>query len=320
MVQTLTPEAFVRANTRLTSPPQVPEIRLHVAEEAFGLWAKTEKFLGRRQLAPPFWAFAWAGGQALARYVLDHSDLVRGRMVLDLATGSGLVAIAAARAGAARVTATDIDGLALAAFNLNAEANGVQPAGVLKDVLDGEAYPAEVVLAGDVFYEKSMADRVLGFLIRAQSSGAVVLVGDPNRAYLPRPSFELLATYRVDVTPALEDSLVKPTTVWRLGGLDRRDRVSERAEPASVRTWPQLLSGAAPRISIRPPAQETGQVPEPPVVDVSHRDLGHELGRKLRPALSGAVSPPGLDRLAGLPAARGHGEQSGGLSPRQRIC
>jgi predicted nicotinamide N-methyase len=167
--------------------------------------------------------------------VLDHPNLVRGRSVLDLATGSGLVAIAAARAEAATVTATDIDGLALAAFNLNAEANGVRATGVLQDVLDGEAFPADVVLAGDVFYEKSMADRVLGFLVRARSNGAVVLVGDPNRAYLPCPSFEPLATYRVDVTRALEDSLVKPTTVWRLGGLDRRGHVTERAEPPSGR-------------------------------------------------------------------------------------
>ena len=230
---TLTPEAFVRSNTRLASPPQVPEIRLHIADEALGLWGKIEDLLGRRDLPPPFWAFAWAGGQALARYVLDHPDLVRGRSVLDLATGSGLVAIAAARAGAATVTATDIDELALAAFDLNAEANGVQAMGVLQDVLDGEAFPADVVLAGDVFYEKSMADRVLGFLVRARSNGAVVLVGDPNRAYLPCPSFEPLATYRVDVTRALEDSLVKPTTVWRRGGQDRRGHVTERAEPAS---------------------------------------------------------------------------------------
>jgi predicted nicotinamide N-methyase len=232
---TLTPEAFVRANTRLASPPQVPEIRLHIADEALELWSKTEELLGRRDLPPPFWAFAWAGGQALARYVLDHPDLVRGRSVLDLATGSGLVAIAAARAGAATVIGIDIDGLALAAFSLNAEANGVQTRGVLQDVLDGEAFPADVVLAGDVFYEKSMADRVLGFLVRARSNGAVVLVGDPNRAYLPCPSFEHLATYRVDVTRALEDSLVKPTNVWRLGGLDRRGHVTEGAEPASGR-------------------------------------------------------------------------------------
>jgi predicted nicotinamide N-methyase len=207
--------AFVRANTRLLSPPHVPEIRLHLADEAFSLWRMTEEEFGLGDL-PPFWGFAWAGGQALARYLIDHPDLVRGRTVFDLASGSGIVAIAAAKAGAAAVAASDIDRLAISAIALNAELNDVMVAIVQDDLLDGDPGPAEVVLAGDVFYERSMADRVLPFLERARARGALVLVGDPDRALLPRPRFELVATYQVSVTPALEDSGIKRTTVWRL--------------------------------------------------------------------------------------------------------
>ena len=206
---------FVRAHTRIAPAPYVPEVRLHRADEAFTLWERTEDEAGEEGLPPPFWAFAWAGGQALGRYVLDHPELVRGRHVLDLAAGSGLVAIAAALAGAASVRASEIDVLAVAAIALNAEANGVAVDATLADVLDGDGAPADVVLAGDVFYERTFAGRVAQFLERAGSRGADVAVGDPGRAYLPRAGFERLASYDVPVVRALEDADVKRTTIWR---------------------------------------------------------------------------------------------------------
>jgi predicted nicotinamide N-methyase len=193
----------------------VPEVRLHLADEAFGLWQKTEELLGRTGLPLPFWAFAWAGGQALARYLLDHPDLVAGRRVFDLASGSGLVAIAAASAGAAAVTASEVDQLAVAAIALNAEANDVIVSCARGDALDGDGAGAEIVLAGDVFYERPMAGRVLPFLERARARGASVLIGDPGRTCLPPSRFEALATYEVPVTRATEDTELKLTTVWQ---------------------------------------------------------------------------------------------------------
>ena len=207
--------AFVRLHARLAPVAFVPEVRLHQADEPIGLWELTEGEF-RTDQPPPFWAFAWAGGQALARYVTDHPQLVTGRRVLDLASGSGLVAIAAARAGAAAVRAVEIDELAVAAVALNAEANGVRVDAELADVLDGDAGDAEVVLAGDVFYSEAMANRVLRFLLRATRSGARVLVGDPGRAFLPRDRFDELAGYDVPVSEALESVRVKRTTVWQL--------------------------------------------------------------------------------------------------------
>lgn len=207
--------AFICANTRLCPVPLVPEIRLYLADEPFGLWKKTEAELGDVDPAPPFWAFAWAGGVALARYVLDHPDVIRGRPVLDLASGSGLVAIAAAKAGAAAVTASEIDSFAIRAISLNAEANGVIVDDTLEDVLDGDGTGADVVLAGDVFYEKRLADRVLPFLQRVRARGAAALVGDPGRTYLPRRRFEALAAYDVPVARTVEDAEVKRTTVWQ---------------------------------------------------------------------------------------------------------
>lgn len=206
---------FVRAHTRLVAPSAVPEVLLHLADEPIELWERTEQERGR-ELPPPFWAFAWAGGQALARYLLDHPELVRGRVVCDLAAGSGLVAIAAARAGAARVTAVEIDPLAGDAIAANAAANGVDVAVTLGDVLDGDAGGAGVVLAGDVFYSRPMTERVLPFLQRARATGALVLVGDPGRAYLPRDRFTAVATYDIPVTQALESVDSKLTTVWQL--------------------------------------------------------------------------------------------------------
>src|SRR6266536_750497 len=199
----MTPTEFVRAHTRLAATPFLPEIRLHLAADAFALWEETERQQGGGVAPPPFWAFPWAGGQGLARYVLDHPDLVAGRRVLDLASGSGLVAVAAARSGAARVTANEIDGYALAAIALNASANGVPVRVHAGDLLDGDSGDAEVVLAGDVFYSRDFGARVLRFLDRARVRGALVLVGDPGRAYLPRHRLAELASYPVPVLRAL---------------------------------------------------------------------------------------------------------------------
>jgi predicted nicotinamide N-methyase len=198
----------------LAEVPFVPEVRLHLAEDAIVLWARMEAAAGET-LPPPFWASAWAGGQGVARYVLDHPDVVAGRRVLDLATGSGLVAVAAALAGAASVTANDIDPYALAAVRLNAQANGVAVDSRRGDLLDGDGHGAEVVLAGDVFYSRGMSERVLGFLDRVTARGSAVLVGDPGRAYLPRERLELVASYRVPMVGALEDAEVKQTDVLR---------------------------------------------------------------------------------------------------------
>jgi predicted nicotinamide N-methyase len=208
--------AFIRSSTRFAAPPLVPEITLHLARDVFELWEKTEQNASHAELPPPFWAFPWAGGQALARYLLDHPEYAAGRAVLDLAAGSGLVAIAAAKAGAAAVTASETDPLALTAIELNCAANGVTLAATVGDVLDGNASGTDLVLAGDAFYERPMAARLLPYLERAGASGAVVLVGDPGRAYLPRDHFEAVASYDVPVSKVMEDADVKRTTVWRL--------------------------------------------------------------------------------------------------------
>jgi predicted nicotinamide N-methyase len=201
----------------------IPEIRLHQADDPIGLWELNEGEY-RSEQPPPFWAFAWAGGIALARYVLDHPALATGRRVLDLAAGSGVVAIAAALAGAVGVRAVEVDPLAVTAIDLNVSANGV--AGVvaaeLGDIVDGDAGDAELVLAGDVFYSKAMADRVFGFLRRSARQGATVLVGDPGRAFLPRAQLIALTTIDVPVTWALESAQVKQTTVYRLPGPGRK--------------------------------------------------------------------------------------------------
>ena len=198
---------FVLANTEAHRPPLVPEITLRLADEPFELWERTGEAL-------PYWAFAWAGGQALARYVLDHPDLVTGRRVLDLASGSGLVAIAAALAGAASVTAADTDPLAVAAVTVNARANGVCVTPRCADLLDTSAGDADVVLAGDVCYDRAMADRILPFLARVAGRGIPVLVGDPGRAHFPRTGFTALASYPVPVTGILEAHDTTLATVW----------------------------------------------------------------------------------------------------------
>lgn len=209
------PSAFIRAETRLLPVPHAPEIVLHLADEAIPLWQKTEEELAEIGLPPPFWAFAWAGGQALARHVLDAPELVRGRRVLDFAAGSGLVGIAAALAGAQRVEAAEIDAFAIASIGLNAAANGVEIAATHADVI-GTDGGWDVVFAGDVFYERDMAERVFGWLAKLQARGALVLIGDPGRSYLPKEKLVARATYRVPVTRALEDAEIKVSTVWAI--------------------------------------------------------------------------------------------------------
>ncbi len=207
---------IVRANTQLRSVALVPEIRLYQASEPIGVWQRTEQAAGRAGLDPPFWAFAWAGGQALARYVLDHPETVRDRQVIDIASGSGLVAIAAARAGAAAVTGYDIDPLAIAAITLNAAANGATVRAVQADVLEGGDLRPDVLLVADAFYERELARRVTRFAERGQARGADVLIGDFGRAYLPRDRLTPLAAYDVPGLSALEDNDVKRTTIWEL--------------------------------------------------------------------------------------------------------
>ena len=206
-------EGFIRANTSVLAPPLVPEVLLHLAHEAVPLWQKTEEELGEMGLPPPFWAFAWAGGQALARYVLDHPEIVRGKRVLDLASGSGLVAIAAMKAGAALVLAADIDHFAAVAIGLNAELNGVVVEATGADLLATPADSFDVILVGDLFYDKAIASRCFEWLATAQSD---VLIGDPGRKYLPRDGLVKIIEYTVPVTRDLEDTEIKQSAVWRV--------------------------------------------------------------------------------------------------------
>ena len=217
------PVAFIRANTVLKSTSLVPEVRLHLADTALELWQLTEDELEDKGLPPPFWAFAWAGGQALARYVLDTPEIVRGRTVFDFASGSGLVAIACAVAGAERVVANEIDAFALRAIRLNAEANGISDRLEIldRDVLsDPPRGIYDLMLAGDVCYEKPMADLAIPFLRARAKTGVEVLIGDPGRTYLPKSGLEQVAEYRVPVPRDLEDSDLRRTVVWRVGAGD----------------------------------------------------------------------------------------------------
>ena len=208
--------AFVLDNTAIGSPPLVPEIRLHLATQVTPLWQATEASLARFGTPPPFWAFAWAGGQALARYILDHPETVAGKDVLDVASGSGMVAIAAARAGATRVIAADIDPYAAEAISLNAALNDVTIGIETRDLLDRGPAGWAVVTAGDVCYEEPMASRMLGLLRRIAARGRLALLGDPGRAYLPREGLVELARYTVPVSRELEDREAKEGVVFEV--------------------------------------------------------------------------------------------------------
>ena len=209
-------EAFIRANTALIAPPLVPEIKLHLATESLPIWQKTEEELGEMNVPPPYWAFAWAGGQALARYILDHPELVRDKRVLDLGAGSGLTTLAPMLAGAMSATAADIDPLALIATRMNAAANGLHVATTSEDLLARPLEPYDVVLVGDLFYERQLAGKVLAYIDAARAQNALVLIGDPRRNYFPRDRFTKVADFRVPVTRELEDSEIKHTAVWQV--------------------------------------------------------------------------------------------------------
>jgi predicted nicotinamide N-methyase len=208
------PEAFIRENTALQPVPHAPEISLYVADEITPIWSMTEGALGAMGISPPFWAFAWAGGQALARYVLDNPQIVAGKSVLDFASGSGLVAIAAMKAGAARTLACDIDPMCDAAIAVNARANGVTVEAAITDLLDHPPPAVDVILAGDICYERALTDRVLAWLSAARAAGVRVLIGDPGRTYFPKSGLEKLAQYEVRTTRELEDYEIKRTGVW----------------------------------------------------------------------------------------------------------
>jgi len=212
----LDPDVFVRGNTAITVPPLVPEIRLHLATEITPIWQATEESLARSALPPPFWAFAWAGGQALARYLLDCPEQVAGRSVLDFGAGSGLVAIAAAKAGAGSVLAAEIDHFAAAAIAANAALNEVAVTVIMADVIDRADPRWEVVTAGDVCYEQPMARRVTAWLRHLAERGSLVLLGDPGRAYLPAEGVRERARYLVPTSRDLEDRDTRDGIVWEV--------------------------------------------------------------------------------------------------------
>jgi predicted nicotinamide N-methyase len=209
------PRGFILANTRLQHPPHVPEVSLYLADEITPIWRMTEAELGEIGLPPPFWAFAWAGGQALARYLLDHPREAKAKKVIDFGAGSGLVAIAAMLTGATEALAADIDPICAAAVEINAIANGVPVRFMSKDLLDRPLPKADLICAGDVFYEKDLGRRAFDWLTRAHAGGAEVLIGDPGRAYFPREGLIKLAEYQVTTSRDLEDAEIKRTAVWR---------------------------------------------------------------------------------------------------------
>jgi predicted nicotinamide N-methyase len=208
----MTPEAFITANAALIAPPLVPEIKLYLATEVVPLWRATEDELEKMGVPPPYWAFAWAGGQALARYILDHPETVAGKHVLDIGSGSGLVGIAAAMAGARSVLAADIDAFSAAAIGLNCAANGCDVA-VTQDDLIGGAGNWDIILVGDLFYERPLAERLLAWL---QGLQRPALLGDPGRSYFPKDQVERLALYNVQTSRDLEDREIRETGVYRL--------------------------------------------------------------------------------------------------------
>jgi predicted nicotinamide N-methyase len=210
------PTQFVLDNTVPAAPSLVPELRLHIATEVTPLWHATEASLERSQLPPPYWAFAWPGGQAIARHILDHPDLVAGKTVVDFGAGSGLVAIAAKKAGAKRAVAAEIDAFALAAMRLNAELNQAAIEIESADII-GDDRGWDIVLIGDMCYERPLADRLVPWLRTLAQRGATVLVGDPGRAYLPKDGLTRIAEYAVPTSLDLEDRTIRETVIWQLG-------------------------------------------------------------------------------------------------------
>lgn len=196
----------------------LPELVLHLADEPMRTWGRLMEALQDADTEAPYWAFAWPGGQAVARYLLDNAVEARGRSVLDLAAGSGICGIAALKAGARSVLASDIDPYAAHAIDLNAGANCVRPAFTEVDLLDGGPPDVDLILAGDVCYEQPLADRALGWLRAAAAQGTRVLMGDPDRAYFPRPELSLLAEYDVPIAARLEDRDIKRTGVYSFPG------------------------------------------------------------------------------------------------------
>jgi len=209
----MSPEDFITTNAALMAPPLVPELNLYLATEVVPLWRLTEEELSEQGVPPPYWAFAWAGGQALARYILDNPDTVKGKRVLDIGSGSGLVGLAAMKSGAKSVLAADIDQFACAAIALNAKANALDIA-ITQENLIGSNTTWDVVLVGDLFYERPLVEALLGWL--RPRTDTIVLMGDPGRNYFPKSGVEKLATYNVQVTRDLEDREIRETSVYRL--------------------------------------------------------------------------------------------------------
>jgi predicted nicotinamide N-methyase len=209
-------DQFILSNANWSYPPLVPEIRLRLANEALAIWEKTEAQLEQEGLAPPFWAFAWCGGQALARFILDNPSLFNGKRCLDLACGSGLIAIAASKVGSKHVLAADIDLFAVESARLNALGNEVSIDVVKHDFLAGPIPEIDILFIGDLFYEASLAQNVLVWAKSALKQGVMVFVGDPGRSYFPQKEFVSICSYEVPVSLEIEDTAQKPTTVWRL--------------------------------------------------------------------------------------------------------
>lgn len=210
------PIAFIRANTLLHEPPLIPEIKLHLASEIVPIWQMTEEELERSGLPPPFWAFAWAGGQALSRYILDHPEVVRGKRVLDFGSGSGLIAIAAMKAGASSVLAADIDPFATASIGLNAQMNDVSIVVTSDNLIGSPNRGWDVILIGDMCYERPLAENIETWVRSLIAGGAEAFIGDPGRTYLPKTGLEKLISYAVKTTRELEDTDVRNTSVWRV--------------------------------------------------------------------------------------------------------
>ena len=211
-------ENFIKTNTALEAPVMVPEFKLYLATEYVPIWQATESWLEEKNVDPPYWAFCWPGGQAIARYLLDHPETVRGKRVIDFAAGSGVSSLAAMRAGAASVIANDIDALSLIAAQLNARANGLTIATSVEDWLAGPAAQpnTDVVIAGDVCYEREMSVKALAWLRTHAHAGRLVLLGDPGRNYFSAQGLEELARYDIPTSLQLENRGMRETVVWRV--------------------------------------------------------------------------------------------------------